>query len=84
MSWLKVHHIVSDGVVFLDDVPVEDHQTLLVARGSTELEIADTQPCWREPALLDIAVFLRLQSLQCTVAIPVLHVLLDYPQKQLH
>jgi len=72
VAQLMDHHIVSDGMGCLDDVPVEDHLTLLVAGPPTGLEVADTHPRWRDPDLLGIAVRLFLQMLQGTGSIPVL------------
>ena len=46
VAQLMDHHIVSDGMGCLDDVPVEDHLPLLVAGPPTGLEIADAHPCW--------------------------------------
>lgn len=77
VAQLMDHHIVSDGMRCLDDVPVKDHLPLLVAGPPTGPEVADTHPRWRDPDLLCIAFRLLLQMLQGTGAIPVLQVLLD-------
>ena len=46
VAQLMDHHIVSDGMGCLDDVPVEDHLPVLVAGPPAGLEIADTDCCW--------------------------------------
>jgi len=46
VAQLMDHHIVSDGMGCLDDVPVEDHLTLFVAGPPTGPEVADTHPRW--------------------------------------
>ena len=59
------HHIVSNGMGCLDDVPVEDHLPLLVAGPPAGSEIADAYPSRGHPDLQGIAVALVLESFKC-------------------
>ncbi len=77
VAQLMNHHIIHDAVGCLDDVPVEDHLTMLVARPPAGPEVANGHRCRRHPDLLGVAVGLFLQAFQGTEAVPVLQVLLD-------
>ena len=77
VAQLMDHHIIHDAVGCLDDVPVEDHLTTLVARPPAGPEIPNGKPIWRYTDLLGVAVGLFLEAFQGTGAIPGLEVLLD-------
>ena len=44
MAQLMDHHIVSDGMRCLDDVPVEEQLTSVIARSPAGLEVANADP----------------------------------------
>ena len=71
------HHIISDGMGCLDDVPVKYQLPLFIAGSPTGLEVAYANPCWRHTNLLGITVRFLLQALQGAGAIPATKVLLD-------
>lgn len=77
VAQLMDHHIVGDGMRCLDDVPVEDHLSLLVARPPTRPEIPNAHSSRRHTDLLGIAICLVLESFLCSVPIPILQVLLN-------
>jgi hypothetical protein len=55
VAQLMDHHIVHDAVGCLDDVPVEDHLTTLVAGPPAGPEVPNGNPCRRYPDLLGVA-----------------------------
>ena len=52
MAQLMDHHIVSNGMRCLDDVPVEEQLTSGIARPPAGLEVANTDPRGRHADLL--------------------------------
>ena len=56
MAQLMDDHIIHDAVGCLDDVPVEDHLTLLVTGPPARPEVPNGHPCRRHPDLLGVAV----------------------------
>jgi len=46
VAQLMDHHIISNGMRRLNDVPVEDHLPVFVAGPPTGLEVTDAHSCW--------------------------------------